>query len=107
MEELLNRLDEDLRELWEERAAIMEFDGGLPREHAECLALLNVFLRHPLALLGLKLLRLERDGETSYLLTTKGNHELPSCTEIDDPATVIDTMFGGIVRLVRRNDHLI
>lgn len=29
------------RELYEERAAIMEFDGGLPREQAERLAALE------------------------------------------------------------------
>src|SRR5262249_7249465 len=29
----------DWHELWEERAAIMEFDGSLPRERAEALAL--------------------------------------------------------------------
>lgn len=29
------------REAYEERAAIMEFDGGLPREHAERLAALE------------------------------------------------------------------
>lgn len=42
VEELLTRLDETQREIWEERAAIMEYDGGLPRDHAECLALLVV-----------------------------------------------------------------
>jgi hypothetical protein len=49
--------------------------------------------------------RMGEDG--LYLLTTRVNHELPSCTEIDAPADVIDTVFGGIARLVRRNDHLI
>ena len=29
---------EDLEELYEERAAIMHFDGGLPKEKAEALA---------------------------------------------------------------------
>ena len=29
----------DWRVEWEERAAIIEYDGGLPREHAEALAL--------------------------------------------------------------------
>ncbi|MFH1467883.1 MAG: hypothetical protein ABIO70_26090, partial [Pseudomonadota bacterium] len=29
---------EEAREIWEERAAIIEFDGGLPREAAERLA---------------------------------------------------------------------
>lgn len=42
VEELLRRLDEDQREDFEERAAIMQYDGGLPRDHAECLALLCI-----------------------------------------------------------------
>ena len=46
-DELLELLDADLREEYEERAAIMEYEGGLPREFAEYLALLNVFHRHP------------------------------------------------------------
>ena len=50
--ELVDRLPEDLKEEWEERAAIMEFDGGLSRDHAECLALLDIIRRHPKALRG-------------------------------------------------------
>jgi len=45
--DIVNKLDDDLREAFEERAGIIEFDGGLPRAHAECLALLNVLVRHP------------------------------------------------------------
>ena len=50
--ELVGRLPEDLKEEWEERAAIMEFDGGLSRDHAECLALLDIIRRYPKALRG-------------------------------------------------------
>jgi len=32
-------LDEDAREFFEERAALIEFDGGMPRRHAERYAL--------------------------------------------------------------------
>jgi hypothetical protein len=32
----------DWHQAWEERASIMEFDGGLPREHAEALALKEI-----------------------------------------------------------------
>jgi len=32
------RVPEDLREGWEERTAIMVYDGQLPRTEAECLA---------------------------------------------------------------------
>ena len=35
----------DWRVEWEERAAIMEYDGGLPRERAEALALEDVLRR--------------------------------------------------------------
>ena len=39
-------MDPDLEDMmveYEERAAIMEFDGGLPRQEAERLAWLDVF----------------------------------------------------------------
>lgn len=32
----------DLRDRYEERAAIMEFDGGLPRQYAERLAMQEI-----------------------------------------------------------------
>jgi len=35
-------LPADFRDLFEERAAIMEFDGGLPMEHAEAAALRDI-----------------------------------------------------------------
>ena len=50
--ELVELLDEVHFELWEERAAIMEFDAGLSRDHAECLALLDVIRNDPAALLS-------------------------------------------------------
>ncbi len=43
---LLQLLDETEREAFEERAGIIEFDAGLPRGHAECLALLEILRRH-------------------------------------------------------------
>lgn len=52
--EMVNGLPPDLREDFEERAAIMEFDGGLPRDHAELLALLNIIRNHPTALIRKK-----------------------------------------------------
>lgn len=45
--ELVSRLDDNLREAFEERAGIIEFEAQLPRGHAECLALLNVLVSHP------------------------------------------------------------
>jgi hypothetical protein len=45
--DLVSRLDSNLREAFEERASIREFDGGLTRELAECLALLDVIRQYP------------------------------------------------------------
>lgn len=45
--EIIDRLPSDLREDFEERAAIMEYDGKLARDHAECLALLHILKNNP------------------------------------------------------------
>ena len=45
--EIVGKLNPALQEEFEERAAIMEFEGAMLRDHAECLALLDVLYRHP------------------------------------------------------------
>ena len=45
--DIVSQLDDDLREDFEERAGIIEYDGQLQRAHAECLALIDVLRRHP------------------------------------------------------------
>ena len=45
--EIVSRLDENLREAWEERAAVMQFDAGIQRDLAEALALLLVIRQYP------------------------------------------------------------
>lgn len=42
-------LNEGLCELWQERAAIREHDGGQSRELAEAMALIDVIRLHPAA----------------------------------------------------------
>lgn len=42
--EVVSKLDENMREAFEERAAIIEYDANLPRDHAECLALLGLLI---------------------------------------------------------------
>lgn len=68
--EMLELLDDDLREAFEERAAIVEFDAGLPRAHAECLALLSVLERNPAALTGVLALWVKVGGTCTWLVTT-------------------------------------
>ena len=50
--DIVSKLDDNLREDFEERAGIIEFDGKLSRGHAECLALLDVLRRHPEVLIN-------------------------------------------------------
>lgn len=47
VEELLNRLDEDQREEYEERAAIMQYDGKMTRELAEANAMICLLKKYP------------------------------------------------------------
>ena len=64
-------LDAKLREEFEERAAIIEFDGKQTRAHAEALALLDVIQRHPYALTSITVKQIELDGAKQWLLATK------------------------------------
>ena len=104
--ELVERLDANQREAWEERAGIMQFDGQLPRGHAECLALLDLLRRHPSVLSGVTVLEIELDGGTEWLLTTDlqyarryvadvGGHEIAE-RHLPD---VLLTQYGGIAVL--------
>ena len=104
--ELVERLDASQREAWEERAAIMEVDGQLPRGHAECLALLDLLRRHPSVLSGVTVLEIELDGGTEWLLTTDlpyaqryvadvGGHEIA----VHQLADVLLTQYGGVALL--------
>lgn len=69
--ELVQQLKATHREDYEERAAIMQFEGELDRKLAEALALLDVLKRYPDALLVLDLWVLTRSGETRYLLSQR------------------------------------
>lgn len=68
--DLVERLSPDLREDFEERAGIIEYDAGLPRAHAESLALVSVLSRHPSAVSGVTALRVPTARGYRYLLTT-------------------------------------
>lgn len=94
--DLVALLDDNLREDFEERAAIVEFDGNQPRELAECLALLDVLRRNPGALLGVYLLTV--DGR--YLLTTEPGAARQSPVQL---AGVLRTVFGGTAQLTAGN----
>lgn len=68
--DLLSRLNENLQEEFEERAAILEFDANFPRRLAESLGLLDVLRRNLSGLTGVTALQIMLDGETQWLAVT-------------------------------------
>lgn len=103
---LLDRLDADHRESYEERAGIMQFEAGLPREQAEALALLDVIRRDPLCVSGITTLQIELDGGTEWLLTTDvewARQYLPDIgakeIAVLNLANVLHDHYGGVALL--------
>ena len=68
--DMVSTLNDNLREDFEERAAIVEFEGKVPRAHAECLALLDVLRRNPATRPQPRILKIEMEGTTTWLLST-------------------------------------
>ena len=58
---MVKRLPEHLQELWLERAAIRQYDGGQSRDLADAMALLDVVRMHP------------QEALTCWLRTVKAN----------------------------------
>lgn len=101
---LVSKLDENLREDWEERASIMQFDALLPKGYAECLAMLDLLCRHPEVLdrtTGLVILQFNIDGETQWLLSADSNTAREHLVDIGatdvrqcDPVEVVREQYG-------------
>lgn len=103
---MIELLDDRLREDFEERSAIMEFDAGLPRAHAECFALLDVLHRNHAVLSGVTVLRIVVNDSDLWLLTTDIIRARQYVAEIGaietgagDLKDVIDQQFSGIAVL--------
>ena len=104
--DIVAMLDPDMREDYEERAAIMEFEANLERAHAECLALIDLLRRHPSILTGVTVLQVEVNGTLQCLITTDLDSARQYLADIGgvekgilDLATVIDKHYAGIAVL--------
>jgi hypothetical protein len=99
---IVGHLDENLRELFEERAAIVEFDAGLPRAHAECLALLGLLHRYPSLLKGALAVETDEHGERRWMLAADksllGDRTVIRSVSVDD---VLREHFDGLAALSR------
>ena len=104
--EMTELLDGNLREAFEERAAIIEFDAGLPRAHSECLALLSVLKGNPASLTGVLALYVKVGGAYAWLVTTDVEHARKYLTAkageqlaVVDLGFVLNESFSGMAVL--------
>ena len=72
---LVERLPEDLREAWEERSAIREFDGGFSRPHAEALALLDLVESEPDAVSDLRVAQVHAGERRRHFVASSEQHD--------------------------------
>jgi hypothetical protein len=100
VEALVGLLDDNLREAFEERAGILQFEANHPREMAECLALLLVIREHPLAVSEVTAHVIRHMGRDEYVLRT--GHEEGEGRSLDLTAQVKE--WGGIALLVPKAD---
>jgi hypothetical protein len=105
--EMVEQLDLELREAFEERAAIIEHDAKVHRAHAEALALLNVLERHPEALSGVVCLCVEVDGVVHFYVAdclerAREHAAVKRASEIRAAGIswVLDAEFGNLAELV-------
>jgi hypothetical protein len=105
--ELVDLLDDNLREMFEERAAIREHDGGHARAHAEALAMLDVLDRHPEALSTVTVLQVELNGKPHFYITTTEElvreHVSKTHAHVKAQRSVawtVDEEFGGLAEVI-------
>jgi len=104
--EFIALLDESMREAYEERAGIIQFDAGYSRGHAECLALLSVLRRCPSVLTRVTVFRVKQGGALRWLVTTDLDSARRYITSVGgvlvgvvELAALLDEQFGGIATL--------
>ena len=106
--DIVDGLDATLREEFEERAAIIEFEGKESPAHAEALALLDVLSRHPFVLTGITVQQVDLDGATQWVLATKRGVARPYPPRISavksgevDLVGVVEKHYGGFALLTK------
>ena len=106
--ELVESLPIDLRTEFGERAGILEFDGELSRQEAECRSVLSLLKRYPEVIANVTVLRFSMNGIHQWVVTTDlelaGRHLAHlGAVEIDTVplADVVANQCGGLAVLVR------
>ena len=107
IQELIDRLPEELLEAWQERSAIREYDGGFSRPHAEALAVLDLLDSDPDMLSNLCVARIDVE-DTPRFFVASSEELLREHAELlggeiaarRSVAWVLDEEYGGLAELV-------
>lgn len=112
VDELVQALSAEVREDFEERAGIMEFDARTSRECAEALALLDVLKRHPAALTDVDVFSVTQDRITKFLVCRRGRMTAERLRSVGYEAvkevqlsTTLWVHFNGLAMLSRPWSH--
>ena len=107
VQELIDRLPEELLEAWQERSAIREYDGGFSRPHAEALALLDLIESDPDVFTDLRAARVDVPERRRHFVASSEEllreHAQLLGGEIAVRRSVawcVDEEFGGLAELV-------
>ena len=105
--EMVELLDENQREMFEERAAVREHDGGLARAHAEALALLDTLGKFSEALTGLIVFQIDIDGEPRFFIANSEELLRERAEKVGGDVKArrsvswtVDEEFGGLAEIV-------
>ena len=106
VDNLVNRLPEELIEAWQERAGIREYDAGLSRPHAEALALLDLVENAPDVFSNLRAAQIDIE-DTSRFFVASSEELLREHAELlggeiaarRSVAWTVDEEFGGLAEI--------
>lgn len=103
---LVGGFDDETRQAFTVRTAVIQQAGQYTRGHAECLALLSLLQARPDLLTGLSMLAVELDGATQWVLTGHAafaRQQLFDAGAIEleevDPADVVRSQYGDLAML--------
>ena len=104
--DLIDRLDQQHDEQFQERAGILTHEAGVEPMLAESLAILDLVRIHPMALSGITVIQIELDGATEWLLTTDVDYASTYLATIHakevavvNLAEVLAQQYGGVALL--------
>jgi hypothetical protein len=107
VQELIDRLPEELLEAWQERSAIREYDGGFSRPRAEALALLDLLDGDPDMLSNVRVGQIDVGDEPRFFVSSSEEllreHAVCLGGEIAARRSVawaVDHEFGGLAEIV-------